>query len=154
MASSMSTAERSSPCLPPDQIRNLVVELEQMGIESSRIDVVADPATSVEATSKVDRETMARPAGRAAKGAVIGLVVGLVIGALLVTLADGLPNAILLATAIAGVALGALFGLYSRLPVTTDVVDVETGQDSYVRVDVSGMDDDTIADVERLVTSS
>ncbi len=150
----MSSAERTSACMPPDKIRDLVVELEQMGVDSSRIDVVAEPAQSVEATSRVDRETMARPAGRAGLGAGIGLVAGLVIGGLLVILIDTLPAGVILGAAIAGLLLGALFGMYSRLPVTTDVVDTDTGQNSYVRIDISDMDADEVRSVERLVDNS
>jgi len=121
-----------------------------MGVDSSRIDVVAEPARSAEATGQVDRATLTRPAGRAALGAAVGLIAGLLLGWLLFAVSD-LPAGIILATAIAGVALGALFAMYSRLPVSTDVVDVETGQNSYVKVDVSDMDGEEISNVERLV---
>jgi len=43
--------------------------------------------------------------------------------------------------------LGALTGLYARLPTNPEVTDVDTGQESVVHVDVAGLDPDTVAPV-------
>lgn len=149
----MSTTERQSPCLPPERVRDLVLELEKHGLESSRIDVVVAPTRSVEATSQVDQASFARPVGRAALGLAIGAVVGLLLGLVIVSLGD-LPVGTVLGSTIAGGLLGALFGLYRRLPVNTDVVDVDAGRDSIVRVDVSGLDDDEVHQVEELIVEA
>ncbi len=147
----MSNMERQSPCLPPDRVRDLVVDLERHGLESSRIDVVVAPARSMEATSKVDQASFARPVGRAAIGLAVGAVAGAVLGGIIVYLSSDLPVGTVLGAAIAGALLGALFGLYRRLPVNTDVVDVEAGRKSIVRVDVAGLDDEEVHEVEELI---
>ncbi len=149
----MSPKERQSPCLPPDRARDLVVELEKHGVESSRIDVVVAPARSMENTSRVDQTSFARPVSRAALGLVVGAVAGVLLGLIIVSLGD-LPVGTVLGSAIAGALLGALFGLYRRLPVNTDVVDVDAGSDSIVRVDVGDLDDHEVNEVEELISEA
>lgn len=83
-------------------------------------------------------------------GLAAGAAVGLLLGVIIVSLGD-LPAGTVLGTAIAGALLGGLFGLYRRLPVNTDVVDVDAGRDSIVRVDVQGLDDDDLHQVEELI---
>ena len=86
----MSANLLSSRCLSPDETRDLVVSLEHLGLETARIDVVADPAISTDETSSVDRRAVARPAQRVAIGLLAGIVVGLVLGAVAIVLSDAL----------------------------------------------------------------
>lgn len=147
----MEKSERLSPRLSPDRIRDLVVGLEQHGLESSRIDVVHPPARSMQATSRVDQANFARPVGRAAVGAAVGAVAGGVLGALLMAAVDGMQLSAVLLMAIAGAILAGLAGLYVQLPVNTDVVDVDAGGDSIVRVDVSGLESERVREIEKLI---
>lgn len=146
----MSARLLSSRCLSPDETRDLVVSLEHLGLETARIDVVAAPAISTDETSSVDRRAVARPARRVAIGLLAGIVVGLVLGVVAIVLTDALAAPTLLGFGIGGAAIGALTGLYARLPMNTTVADADTGQDSMVRVDVTGLDDETVANVEQL----
>ena len=145
------SAERLSPCLPPDRINDLVVELERHGIDSGRIDVVSQPPRSVREMSEVDQATFARPVGRAALGFALGAVVGAIVGGLLIW--AGMATGTLLGTVIAGAVFGALFGLYRRLPVSTDVADADSHPDdeSMVRVNVNGMDRSVVDEIERIL---
>lgn len=140
-----------SPCLPSNQIRELVVDIEHLGVDSSRLAVTADPARSTTETSRVDRRTVARPALRVGMGLVAGVLLGLAVGLVVVAVTDALTAPTLLGLAIGGALLGGLAGLYARLTMNTDVSDVDAGQGSRLVVDVEGLDEETVAAVRGLI---
>lgn len=142
---------RSRP-LGPEAARQLVVAAEQMGIETARIHVDADPAITTVETSRVDQKALGRPARRIAVAAAAGLVLGLVIGLIVVAVTDATAAQALLAFMIAGTVLGALAGLYSKLTMSTELADVDTGQRSTVRIDVDGLSSETADELSELMS--
>ena len=146
----MTLPHRSSQPLPPERARKLVVDLEHEGLETSRINVVTEPSTSMTETARTDRRTMARPASRVAVGAAGGLVTGLLVGLIVVAL--GAPaGPTMLAAATAGTLLGGLVGLYRRLPMNTEIVDADAGGDAVIKIDLRGLEPARIAAVDELL---
>ena len=131
--------ELTSPPLDPDRARSLVLSIERAGIDTERIHVDAEPPRSTEGTSQVDRKTLTRPGARVVTGLVAGALVGLVGGLIVSAFLDVSTAAVVVATTIGSAVIGALAGLYSRLPMSTELSDTDSGGSSTVRVDISGL---------------
>lgn len=151
----MSTSqERTSASLNPDQARDLVIELERSGLDTSRIQVDAAPPISAEAIGRTDGRTVKRPGLRVAGGLIVGAAVGLVLGLIVGSMSDTATSAIVLALTIGAAIIGGLVGLYSRLSMSTELTDVDSGVTSTVRIDVSGLDHDDIETIDRLLATA
>lgn len=144
------TTRRSGP-LPPDELRRLVLDLEHSGVETQRISVLAVPPTSVRGMSRVDERSVARPASRVGAGAVAGAVLGAALALVLTTTAGLAAGPTIVALTIGGLIIGALFELYVRLPMSTELPDVDTGQMATVEVDVVGLEADEVTGIDRRI---
>lgn len=82
-----------------------------------------------------------------ATGAGLGLLIGLIVTAL----TDAPTAGSLLATTIAMALIGSLTALYVRLPMSTEVAD---GNTSTVRVNADGLDQQTVAELARMLTNA
>jgi hypothetical protein len=129
--------QHSSRPLGPDAAYDLVVELEHLGLETDRITLDTPLPISTARTGRVDQAALRRVAGGLMVGAVIGLIHGLV--AVLLTDAGLAPS--LAVGSMLGIVIGGLVGLYWRLPMSTEVSDVDTGGPSVVTVDLEDLDD-------------
>ena len=129
----------------------MVLGVERLGVDTNRIEVVADPAITTVETAKVDGRAMSRPARRVGIGATAGLLIGVAIAAAALTWFDAEVAPTLLSMGIACAVIGALVGLYSQLAMNAQLNDIDTGQESMVRVDVAGLDDETANAVDQLL---
>ncbi len=102
----------------------------------------------------LDAEETTRLARRVVIGAAAGLVAGLVIAAVAMGLFEAAAGPTLASLSIAGSIIGGLVGLYSRLSMNTQLFDVDTGQESTVRVDVYGLDEDKAKALDNLLGHS
>lgn len=148
-----SPQERTAGPLSPERARGLVIDLERRGLDTNRITVDASPSTTAATTGRTDQRSVARPAVRVAGGLFAGALIGLVLGLIVGSMLETATGAIVLATAIGAAIVGGLVGLYSRLPMNTEVSDVDSGVTSTVRVDVSGLPEDDVETVERLLAT-
>lgn len=144
----------SSPCLSANRIRSLVVDIERLGVDASRISVEAEPPRTAAEVGGVDGASVSRPASRVAVAAATGVVVGILIALVVVGTADVPAAPTLLIAVLAGAILGGLAGLYSRLAVNNEVSDVDTGQLSFINVDTEGLNHDTRSEILALVGRS
>ena len=147
-----STTASSRP-LPPDAARGLVVDLEHLGIEASAVSVETSSPVTTRETARVDQASFARPSNRVAQGAAIGAALGLLAAAIIAfssdaTFAQALP------AIIAGVALGGLAGLYSRLPLNRDVAAVDSGGPSVITIDLRDLSQDQVDRARNLVDNA
>lgn len=145
--------ELLSPRLDPERARNLVLALERRGLDTNRIHVDALPPVSTASTSKVDRRAVTRPGQRVAVGMVAGAVAGVVIGLVAAAVFDTRTGATILAVAIGAALVGGLAGLYSRLAMSTELSDVDSGRTATVRVDVLGLPESEVADIGKAIAS-
>jgi hypothetical protein len=137
--------------------RRASLGIEQLGIESSRVQVDADSHLRPRAAeSKADAKAIERPRHNAAQGMLIGGVLGALVGAAVGALIEGVPLVAAIALfAIPGVALGGLFGVYSRLQTNTEVTDADTGGYVVLTVDLTALDRaDRAAAVDKLRAES
>lgn len=141
--------ELTSAPLTPDEARDLVLDLERTGVDTGRIHVDSAPPTNRATTGQVDQATVTRPALRAGLGLIAGALLGLLIGLAVAAIGDTALGPTLLATIVGAGLVGALTGLYVRLPVNTEVSDVATGTRSTVRVDIAGLAESDVSDIEQ-----
>lgn len=131
----------SSPPLPPDDARSLVVDLEHTGLDSQTIAVATAPVSTPAQMARSDQRSITRPAKRVALGAGLGLVLGLALGAGGAIATDASAAQLLVPMAIVATLMGGLIGLYSRLTMHRDMADIDGGGRSIVSVDLTNVDD-------------
>jgi hypothetical protein len=127
-----------------ESARRASLAIETLGIDSSRVSVDAKrDLTDQVAESNVDSATIQRPRNRAVTGAIVGAVVGAVVGVVVGMVFDAVPAGMALVLfIIPGVIIGALFGLYSRLPTNPEISDADAGGPVELIVDLSDLDDE------------
>ena len=140
----------SSPCLPTEQVRRLVLDIEQLGVDASAIEVKADPALTTGAVSAVDSATMTGAARRTVFGAAVGAVIGIAVAVAVALIAGVTATAAVLVGVLAGLIFGGLYGLYTKTTVSTDVHDAEAVNRSIVDVRTDDLDDETAEKVSAL----
>jgi hypothetical protein len=133
--------QHSSRPLGPDAAYDLVVELEHLGLETDRITLDTPLPISTARTGRVDQAALRRPLRRVAGGLMVGAVIGLIHGLVAVLLTDAGLAPSLAVGSMLGIVIGGLVGLYWRLPMSTEVSDVDTGGPSVVTVDLEDLDD-------------
>lgn len=143
---------RSGP-MPSGEAHDLLVKLEQMGVESGLIRVDTAPAMGAVEVGRVDQAALARPVTRVALGAVAGAAIALVLGLIALAIWSLNPAPVILLTIIAGGLLGALWSLYGRLNANIEATDADTGY-STVHVATAELDDATNDRVRQAVSQS
>lgn len=150
----MTTQDHNSPADRVDRViarfatgdaaRRAALGIEQLGIESSRVEVDAEtPLRPMAAESKADAKAVERPRHNAAQGIAIGAVLGAVVGLLVGLLVDAVPLGIAIPLfVVPGVALGGLFGVYSRLETNTELTDADEGGTVVLTVDLTALEAD------------
>ncbi len=76
------------------------------------------------------------------------MLIGLLIGSGVAAIAGTALAPTLIAAIVAAGLLGGLTGLYLRLPMNTEVTDVDTGTWSTVRVDIAGLDESDVNEIQ------
>lgn len=126
-----------------DAARRASLGVEELGIESSRVHVDAQSPLSPDAAdSRVDRTTVERGRHMAAQGMIVGGIIGAILGLALGYFFDLLPLGISAALfVVPGVALGGLFGVYTRLQTNPEITDADAGGTVVLTVDLTALDD-------------
>ncbi len=133
--------------------RRLQLATESIGLDASKVSIqplVDDQATSPGSrrSGKIDSVAMKRPAKRAASGAILGAALGLVTGLVAWSFTDlAIANIAIVAT-IAGMSIGALLALYTRLPSNQAAVEAPPLDLFDVSIDVEDLDESTVARIK------
>jgi hypothetical protein len=124
--------------------RRASLAIESLGIDSSRVQVDArTDVTSAASEAHMDTAAIQRPTNRALQGAVVGAAIGAAVGVVVGLVSDAIPFVMALALfVIPGVILGALYGVYSRLPTNPEIIDADAGGGQVkLTVDLSDLGD-------------
>jgi hypothetical protein len=127
-----------------DAAREAALGIEQLGIDSGLVHIESDSHLRPEAAeSKMDAAAIERPRRKASQGMVVGGIIGLVVGIGVGLAFDVLPLVVAAGLfVIPGVALGGLFGVYSRLSTNPSTNEADAGGEVTVTLDLTTLDDE------------